>query len=96
MPLGLNAKAAAGVSAVLQFEISGAENFTAHLVIADGKAGFAEGPADRPSLTIRSPAEVWLGISQGRINGQQAFMAGQFRAEGDFNLLMRMDALFKG
>jgi len=95
MPSALDPAAAAGLTADLQFEISGGEEFTAFLHLEDGKAVFNEGPSPSPSLTIKSPAEVWLAISRGELDGQQAFMSGQFRAEGDFSLLMRLSSLFK-
>ena len=44
MPGALNPAEAQGFTATYQFEISGSENFTAHLVIADGHATFHEGP----------------------------------------------------
>ena len=60
MPGALNPAEAQGLTAVYQFDVSGSENFTAHLVIADGQATFHEGPADHPNLTIKTPADVWL------------------------------------
>ncbi len=43
MPGALNPAAAEGLTATYQFDVSGSENFTAHLVIADGQATFHEG-----------------------------------------------------
>ena len=43
MPGALNPAAAQGLTATYQFDVSGSENFTAHLVIADGQATFHEG-----------------------------------------------------
>ena len=96
MPLGFQAGAAGDLKTVLQFEISGNEDFTAHLAIADGKAVYHDGPAENPDLTIKSPADVWMGISKGEINGQMAFMTGKFKAKGDLGLLMKLNSLFKG
>lgn len=94
MPLGLNKKAAEGLEAVIQFEISGDEEFTAHLTIADGKAETHDGPHEKPSVTVKSPADVWLAISRGEKNGAMAFMSGKFKANGDLGLLMKLDSLF--
>ena len=66
MPGALNPSAAEGFTAIYQFEVSGSENFTAHLVIADGQAAFHEGPADHPNIIIKTPAEVWLAIARKR------------------------------
>jgi multimeric flavodoxin WrbA len=94
MPRALNPAAAAGVTATYQFEVSGSENFTAHLAIADGKATFHEGPADKPSLTIKTPAEVWLAIARKELDGTSAYLSGQFRIQGDLGLLIKLKTLF--
>lgn len=96
MPRGFNAEAADGLTAVYQFEISGDEEFTAHLEIADGKCVYGDGPADSPDVTVKSPAGVWLAISKGHKDGQAAFMAGEYKFEGDLSLLMRLGSLFSG
>ena len=95
MPLGFDPGAAGDMEAVYQFEIGGGEEFTAHLRIGGGKCTFHEGPADRPGVIIRSPADVWMGISRGEIDGRQAFMAGKYKVEGDLSLLMKLGSLFR-
>lgn len=96
MPLGFSAAAAGDLSASVQFDISGDEQFVAHLLIGDGKCGFNEGPAASPDLVVKSPAQVWLDIAQGRLDGQAAFMSGKYSTEGDITLLMRFKELFPG
>ena len=94
MPLGFQKEKAGDLEAVFQFEISGEEQFTAHLRIAEGRCTYAEGPHEHPDVTIKSPAAVWLAVSKGELNGQRAFMAGKYRAEGDLSLLMKLQNLF--
>jgi multimeric flavodoxin WrbA len=94
MPLGLNPTAAAGLTAVYQFEVSGDENFVAHLQIADGVCIFREEPAVHPSVVIKTPADVWLAVAKGEMDGQQAFMNGRYKVEGDLSLLLKLRALF--
>jgi multimeric flavodoxin WrbA/putative sterol carrier protein len=94
MPLGFRPEGAAGLSAVYQFEVSGSEEFVAHLRIENNGCTFEEGPADSPSVLIRTPAEVWLAIAKGEMDGQQAFMSGKYKVEGDLSLLMRLPQLF--
>jgi multimeric flavodoxin WrbA len=94
MPGALNPAAAAGLKATYQFDVSGAESFTAHLIITDGKATFHEGPADHPNITIKTPAEVWLAIARKELDGTTAFLGGQFRIQGDLGLLMKLKTLF--
>jgi multimeric flavodoxin WrbA/putative sterol carrier protein len=94
MPKAVDPAAAAGLTATYQFEVSGSEDFTAHLVVADGQVTFHEGPADKPNLIIRTPAEVWLAIASGELDGTEAYLSGQFRIKGDLGLLVRLKTLF--
>ena len=95
MPLAFNPAAAEGLKAVYQFEVGGDENFVVHLTIADQQCTLQEGPASKPDVIIKTPAEVWLRISRGQLEGAQAFMSGQYQVEGDLSLLMKLGALFK-
>jgi len=94
MPGALNPAAAEGLTATYQFDVSGSENFSAHLVIADGQATFHEGPADHPNITIKTPPEVWLAIARKELDGTTAFLSGQFRIQGDLGLLVKLKTLF--
>ena len=96
MPLGFNPTESNGLEAIYQFEISGEENFTAHLKISKGTCTYHEGPADHPDVIVKTPAEVWLAISKGELDGQQAFMSGRYQVEGDVSLLMKLRSLFSG
>lgn len=94
MPQALNPEAAQGLTATYQFQVSGSENFVAHIRIEGQKAVFQEGPAPKPDVIIRTPAEIWLAVSRGELDGAQAFMAGKYQVEGDVGLLMKLKALF--
>lgn len=95
MPQALNPEAAAGLEAIFQFEMSGQENFTAHLIINNSRATYHDGPAEKPDVVIKTPAEVWVAVAKGEVDGAQAFMSGQFQVEGDLSLLMQLDSLFR-
>lgn len=94
MPENLKADKAGDMKAVYQFVVSGSEEFTAHLAIADGGCVFHDGPAEAPDVIITTPADVWLKVSRGEINGQLAFMTGKFKAKGDLGLLLKLNSLF--
>ncbi|MGW8303397.1 MAG: NAD(P)H-dependent oxidoreductase [Desulfobacterales bacterium] len=96
MPLGFNQTESNGFEAIYQFEISGEENFTAHLKICKGTCTYHAGPADHPNVIVKTPADVWLAISKGELDGQQAFMSGRYQVEGDLSLLMKLRSLFSG
>ncbi|MCF8043379.1 MAG: NAD(P)H-dependent oxidoreductase [Desulfarculaceae bacterium] len=94
MPLGFNPQEAGDLTATVQFNISGDEEFVAHLDIGGGKCTYAPGPAAQPDLVVKAPADVWLAVSQGRLDGQAAFMSGKYQTQGDITLLMRFNKLF--
>jgi putative sterol carrier protein len=94
MPLGFNAAESNGLEAIYQFEVSGEESFSAHLKISGGACTYHDGPAASPSVTIMTPANIWLAIANGELDGQQAFMTGQYKVEGDLNLLLKLMSLF--
>ncbi len=64
------------------------------MITGDGACTYHEGPAAKPDLVIKTPADVWLKISRGEIDGQKAFMAGQYKVTGDFSLLLKLKTLF--
>jgi putative sterol carrier protein len=45
-------------------------------------------------VTIKTPADVWLKISRGELNGATAFMTGKFKVSGKMDLLMKMAKFF--
>ncbi|MCP4709085.1 MAG: SCP2 sterol-binding domain-containing protein, partial [Planctomycetes bacterium] len=101
MPLTFNPDAAEGLTAVIQFHVTGDEPGDYYLRIVAGEygfneCGFNEGTAKNPSLTITTPSDVWLKISRKALSGQDALMQGLYTAEGDLSLLLQMDVLFGG
>jgi putative sterol carrier protein len=94
MPMGFQPQEAGDLTAQIQFEVTGEEDFISHLPIAGGICVCQEGRADKPNLIIKTPADVWLKISRDELNGQKAFMEGRYKVEGDMNLLLKMSRLF--
>lgn len=95
MPSVFDRTAAEGLNASYEFQVSGAEVFSAHLIIQYGECKYGDGPADSPGVVIKTPASIWLAISRGELDGQTAFMSGKFTAEGDLTLLFKMKKLFR-
>jgi putative sterol carrier protein len=96
MPMAFNAQAAGDMNATVQFKVTGDDEFSAYFEIADGKCTHHEGEAAQPDLVIETPGQVWLDISQGRLEGQEAFLKGMFKANGDLAVLMKFNQLFTG
>jgi putative sterol carrier protein len=51
------------------------------------------GGADQPRTTLRSKIEDYVAIQQGKLNGQEAFMTGKVRIEGDMAFMMQVAML---
>jgi putative sterol carrier protein len=96
MPDLFNPDAAGPLEAVIGFMVSDVDRFEAYLVIQDGTCRLEKSPSRKPDLMIRTPAEVWLGITRGQLDGQQAFFQKAYQVEGDLGLLVRMKTLFSG
>ena len=94
MPLAFDADAADGLTATIQFRLSGDGGGAGYLEIESGHCTFRSGEAAQPTLTIESPAEVWTAISQGEMNGTEAFLSGAYTADGDIGVLLQLDRLF--
>lgn len=94
MPTVFNAEAAEDMVADIYFKVTGEEPGDYYLEIANGTCTFHEGVPASPSLTIETPSDVWVAISTGKLDGQQAFMEQKYKALGDFSLLMKLNSLF--
>ena len=95
MPSAFSAEAAGDMVADIQFHATGEEPGDYHLHVEGGACTFREGTSEAPKLTIHTPFDVWVAISNGEMDGQQAFMQGRYRVEGDFSLLMKLSDIFK-
>jgi putative sterol carrier protein len=51
------------------------------------------GGADQPRTILRSKIADYVAIQQGRLNGQEAFMTGKVRIEGDMAFMMQVAML---
>jgi len=94
MAVAFRSDLAGDLRAVVQFEVEGEDPGRYYLLIADGQCAAYEGVHPGPTLTIRTPADVWLAIVQGELDGAQALMEGRYAVEGDLSLLMQFNRLF--
>ena len=94
MTLSLNPVEAKDLNATIQFQVSGPDGGDYYLTIADGQCQFASGVVVEPTLTISTPADVWLKIARKEMNGAMALMSGKYKASGKMGLLLKMDKLF--
>jgi putative sterol carrier protein len=85
---------AQGVSATVQYDITGDGGGTYHVQIADGTCAVREGAAASPVLTLTMSAQDWVDMVTGKLNPQMAFMSGKLKHKGDMGLLMRLGGMF--
>ena len=85
---------AAGVNAVIQYEITGEGGGTWAATIKDGTCAVAAGAAASPTLTLTMSGQDWLDMLGGKLSGQMAFMSGKLKLKGDMGLAMKIGAMF--
>lgn len=96
MPSAFNRDAAGSVAAAIRFVIEDVPEACALLTIADGACTleFTAGSPEEADLTIMTPAQVWIDIVKGKLDGMDAFMGGKYKVDGDVNLLLSLGDLF--
>ena len=88
--------AIANTELTLQFVVTDAPDgeIRYHITVADGAAALASGTLDDADATITNTYETAVGISQGELNTQMAFMTGKLKVEGNMaKLLMNQSML---
>ncbi len=94
MPYGLNKELAVGVDTVIQFYLSGEEPTDGYLTIKDLKCTYDKGTHPNPKTTITADSNLWLGISNNEISGDEAFINKKYTVDGDFAILLTLSSLF--
>ena len=83
----------AGMKAVFQFDISGADPGIYSVAIADGKAAVSEGTSASSNITITMASNDFADMVEGKLDGITAFMGGKLKVEGDMMLAMQLQSL---
>ena len=95
MPGAFLAEKAAGVNAVIQFEMTGEGGGAYYATLANGQCMVTEGSAPNPTMTLSAGATDYIRIVNGELNPMQAFMQGKVKMKGDMGLAMKMQQFFK-
>lgn len=69
------------------------QDFT--LRIENGKCKAYKGLPEKYDMRIIASEKTWMGISEGRLDGQKEFMSGGYKIEGNMGYLLQMDRMFK-
>jgi putative NADPH-quinone reductase/putative sterol carrier protein len=88
-----DARAAARLRAVLQFDFSDAD-LHYRLEIEPGACRLEEGRADRPDLRIECASRVWAGLFTRQTDVREALKSRQLVLEGDKSLFSRLERFF--
>jgi putative sterol carrier protein len=86
---------APGLSAVIQYRLTGEEGGDYIIDIANGKCKVTEGIAEAPLVTVTADGRDFADVLLGRANGMQYFMMGKVKLAGDLNLAMKLTSFFK-
>jgi len=85
---------ALGISAVINFDLSGDGGGDWTVTIRDQKCTAGAGKADSPDLSLAAKARDILDIFTGRLDPTRALLFGKLRMTGDMRLAMRLAELF--
>lgn len=85
----------AGIKAVFQFDISGADPGAYSVAIADGKATVSESTSASSDIAITMASNDFADMVEGKLDGITAFMGGKLKVKGDPMLAMQLQSLLK-
>jgi putative sterol carrier protein/multimeric flavodoxin WrbA len=94
LPEFFNSQLSAGLQAVIQFNITGSENFDGAISIHSTECTYIEGNPTAPDIIIMADTSVWHDVLKNKNSAQKAFMTGGIKVRGDFVLLSKFDTLF--
>jgi putative sterol carrier protein len=86
---------AAGLEAIVQYQLTGDEGGDYIITIKDDKCKVAEGVADDPVMTMTADGVYFRDVLLGREDGMKGFMEGKLKLAGDLNLAMKLTSFFK-
>ncbi len=91
---GFHPDKAAGVDAVIQFELTGEGSGQYWIRVADKKAEVHEGTHESPTMTLVASADDYIAVINGELNPMTAFMQGKIKVKGDMGLALKLQTMF--
>lgn len=83
---------ARGLSATWRIAI---DDLRPYVITVDaGSCAVSAGDVPDAGATLRTDADTWLAMVEGRIDGIAAFTGGRLRVDGDLHLAVRLETLF--
>ena len=90
-----NPEKLAGIKAVYQFNITGADPGAYRVTVSDKKAVVAEGTFSSPDITIIMASNDFVNLVEGKLGSVMAFTTGKLKLKGDMMLAMKLESLLK-
>jgi len=94
MPSVFNPAAAAGLNKTFQWNITGDEAGVWAFKINNGQGEVIPGGVEKPDVTFTISDKDWFAITEGKLDGMNAFMTGKLKVSGDMMLAMKLQNLF--
>jgi putative sterol carrier protein len=94
MPSVYNPAAAAGMNKTFQWNITGDEAGVWAFKITNGQGEVIPGGVEKPDVTFTISDKDWIAITEGKLDGMNAFMTGKLKVAGDMMLAMKLQNLF--
>ncbi len=94
MPGVFNRDAAAGLDAVFQYNIEGADGGDWYVVVKDQTCTVSQGVHASPTVTLKLADKDWIAMCNGQLDGMTAFMTGKLKITGNIMLAQRITSLF--
>jgi putative sterol carrier protein len=88
------ANRAANVDKTIQFNFTGREAGTWHIMVTGGTFAYQEGAASSPNATVTVDSDDWLRILRRELDATMAFMSGKLKVTGDIGLMMQFQGWF--
>ncbi len=85
---------AAGISAVINFALTGEGGGDWAVIIRDKTCAVHTGTAPNPDLTLHAKARDILDLFTGKLDATRAMLFGKLRLDGDMRLAMKLVDLF--
>jgi putative sterol carrier protein len=95
MAASFDENAAKGLTATIQFNLSGENGGAWYVSVKDGKVAVTKGSISSPNMTMAMTAQDYVDMNTGKLHPQVAFMNGKLKISGNMELAMKMQTLFK-
>ena len=95
MTTGFIPEKAAGIDALIQLKLSGAQAGEWFITVKDKSCTIQPGAVEGARLTVSTDSESFMKIFTGQMDAMQAYMQGKIKITGDLSLALKLLGLFK-